>query len=149
MSTGNQLKIVVPEWIIRQQNWVHVEQGIHGRERAGGGSGGASQLRLYWHFESQVWAPGKQPDRVNHHKELGNFLKAKKRVWRPMPWVFTSLRHNFWKFLKQGSVLTTKRSKPTLPNKPGEWVSEWVSECVHLCDHTHTWQSSSQVHGKQ
>ncbi len=113
------------------------------------GSGGASQIRLYWHFDSQVWAPGKQPDKVNHHKELGNFLKAKKRVWRPMPWVFISLRHNFWKFLKQGSVLTTKRSKPTLPNKPGEWVSEWVSECVHLCDHTHTWQSSSQVHGKQ
>jgi hypothetical protein len=46
MSTGNQLKIVVPEWIIRQQNWVHPWK----RE----GSGGASQIRLYWHFDSQV-----------------------------------------------------------------------------------------------
>jgi hypothetical protein len=78
---------------------------------------------------------------VNHHnKELGNFLKAKKRVWRPMPWIFISLRHNFSKFLKQGSVLTTKRGKPTMPNKPGEWVSEWVSEwvCSPLWSHTHT-----------
>jgi hypothetical protein len=51
------------------------------KREEGGGSGGASQLMLHWHFESQVWAPGKQPDRVKHHnKELGNFLKAKKGV---------------------------------------------------------------------
>jgi hypothetical protein len=84
MSTGNQLKIVVPEWIIRQQNWVHVEYKASMEERGGGGVEELHSLCFTGILNHRFELPGKQPDTVNHHiLELGKFLKAKKEYDAP------------------------------------------------------------------